>query len=89
MYRITPSETARNQIEALPEQRRRELEEVVDHLASILPALERVGFVRPLRWWKRDANIYFDNTFPYAIIFERFEDNAELYIDVVLPAVVS
>ncbi|HEX5479404.1 MAG TPA: hypothetical protein VFY79_06745 [Dehalococcoidia bacterium] len=33
----------------------------------------------------RDVDIYFDDVFPYAILFEEFVDQQELYIHVVLP----
>lgn len=93
-YVVTPSETARNAIQALSASDRTELADITGYIENFLLVLRSGGLVKPWRLFGIDGERYFDNLWPHMIFMEvvREPDGdhpGEIFFHLVLPATIS
>ncbi len=90
MLEIHLSDTAQRTADSLNHAESNEFREIRHHLAEFLGPLQSAKIVTPCTFFGIDGYRYFDNTFPYILLFEIVNDAKTerdgLLVHLLLPA---
>ncbi len=84
MYLIGLSEPAERTVAAFTQAQADAFHEIENHLARSLTELRRAALVKPYRFFSVDGFRYFDNRFPFIILFEIGQPSQGFAVDVLL-----